>query len=554
MKLSASDRLALIREYKAQGGKGHYLSVIKEYEKGGNVETWGNTGYTKERKFLQPNDPHLPRALHFKDNNPWMPQYSSELATSIGGENGEPAYLIPSFKYGAPLTNPLEEFRKTGEYLGGPFKTYQEADEWDRNIRHPYVEKNQAIPSPISTRSYERGGEIQQSIPYEAPTNEQVWQSTIPKQPVVQPKFFTQPDLNTLQKTDLPRNIHTNRPVITPREEYEQQQSDKRNQSEISNYIKAQQQYTKEHSDIYTDPQTGKKVIQNIGIQPTASPIDAAVLGVGAIYSGGIGLLGNMAEFVNPLPINPLKAGKGLKNFKSEINWSKWNKEIPENSQLMKEYNTIEQTSKANGTWMKNSDGSLFQGTPEQFIQQNSQNFKIAFPKGSGISYRGDLSKILELKSQQELGKEAIRRKYNLSNEDTEVLEKLWERSKDKLNSGKYTTDDYNAALKYAGGNKDNVLSLYTDIRNPKITEPGESFRVLENDRKKLLSEGYDALITKSSSFYPEGENVLLKNNQIKSAIGNNGMFDMTNPNIYKALLPIGLGGTQMYKYKKKYK
>lgn len=225
--------------------------------------------------------------------------------------------------------------------------------------------------------------------------------------------------------------------------------------------------------------------------------------------------------------------------FKSEINWGNWNKEIPENSQLIKEYNTIEQTSKANGSWMKNPNGSAFQGTPVQFIQQNSENFKKAFPKGGGISYRGDLSKISEIKSQQELGKEAIKRKYNLNDDDTEALEKLWERSKDKLNSGKYTTNDYEAALSYAKGDKDRVSSLYTDIRNPKFTETGESFRVLEKDREILLSQGYDALITKPSSFYPEGENVLLKNNQIKSATGNNGMFDMTNPNIYKSVLPI---------------
>jgi hypothetical protein len=243
------------------------------------------------------------------------------------------------------------------------------------------------------------------------------------------------------------------------------------------------------------------------------------------------------------------------KGFKSEIDWAKWNKEIPENKALMQEYNAIEQQTKANDTWMKNPDGSPFQGTPEQFVQQNSENFKKAFPQSSSISYRGGLSEISEIKSQQELGKEAIKRKYNLTDADSEALEKLWNKSKDKLNSGKYTTDDYEAALKYAKGDKDKVLSLYTDIRNPKFTETGESFRVLEKDRQKLLSEGYDALITKPSSFYPEGENVLLKNNQIKSAIGNNGMFDMTNPNIYKSILPyavpVGLGAGALTQEKK---
>ena len=66
------------------------------------------------------------------------------------------------------------------------------------------------------------------------------------------------------------------------------------------------------------------------------------------------------------------------KRFKSEINWGNWNKEIPENSQLMKEYHIIEQAAKDNGSWMKYSDGSPFNGTPEQFIQMkhsNTQNF-----------------------------------------------------------------------------------------------------------------------------------------------------------------------------------
>lgn len=76
--------------------------------------------------------------------------------------------------------------------------------------------------------------------------------------------------------------------------------------------------------------------------------------------------------------------------FKSEIDWAKWNKEIPNNSELVNEYNTIEQTAKTNGTWMKNPDGSQFKGTPEQFVQENSQNFKNAYPEGYDIAYRGE--------------------------------------------------------------------------------------------------------------------------------------------------------------------
>ena len=40
----------------------------------------------------------------------------------------------------------------------------------------------------------------------------------------------------------------------------------------------------------------------------------------------------------------------------------------------MNEYLQIEKTAKQNGTWMKYSDGSAFNGTPEQFVQMNSKN------------------------------------------------------------------------------------------------------------------------------------------------------------------------------------
>ena len=42
-----------------------------------------------------------------------------------------------------------------------------------------------------------------------------------------------------------------------------------------------------------------------------------------------------------------------------------------------------------------------------------------------------------------------------------------------------------------------------------------------------------------------KGEIIPIKSNQIKSAIGNNGMFDMTNPNIYKSII----GGATLYNF-----
>jgi hypothetical protein len=112
---------------------------------GGQFQTGGKL------KFLQPNSDKLPEGYVIPYDTP-----SSELAMSIGGEDGEPAYLIPSFKYGQPLDDPMGEFRKTGEHLGGPFKTWQEADKWENETRHPAVERKETIMFP--QEKFQMGG------------------------------------------------------------------------------------------------------------------------------------------------------------------------------------------------------------------------------------------------------------------------------------------------------------------------------------------------------------------------------------------------------------
>lgn len=104
-------------------------------------------------KFLQPTDKNLPEGYVIPYNTP-----STERAMSIGGEDGEPAYLIPSFKYGKPLGDPIEEFRNSREHLGGPFKTWQEADKWENETRHPAVENRETIMFP--QKEFAMGGSI----------------------------------------------------------------------------------------------------------------------------------------------------------------------------------------------------------------------------------------------------------------------------------------------------------------------------------------------------------------------------------------------------------
>ena len=248
-------------------------------------------------------------------------------------------------------------------------------------------------------------------------------------------------------------------------------------------------------------------------------------------------------------------------NFKSEIDWGNWNKEIVGNKKLIKEYKAIEKTSKADNTWMKNPDGSEFDGTPEQFVQQNSKNFKKAFPNGQDKTYRGSHG--------------FMSYKGSLNS--------------DNMRSGSIFTADKKAAQHYGG--KD--LIKYDDLSNnsgyhelyyPKnnnslyLDNKGAGWKSLPKDfiprpadyldeYKDLKSASYNYRNTDEVAKYLEDQNInyatidnifdgtdvkreVIFNhkpgNYLKSAIGNNGMFDMTNPNIYKALVP-AIAGTTAY-------
>ena len=248
-----------------------------------------------------------------------------------------------------------------------------------------------------------------------------------------------------------------------------------------------------------------------------------------------------------------IETPKTTQNFKSEINWGQWNKEIPDNPQLMKEYNAIEQTSKANGNWMKNPDGSPFQGTPEQFVQQNSENFKKAFgnskllnPDGSPtIQYHGSAKKF-----------------------DTFDESKFQLGDAGYSGSGIYTTPNKTKASSYSlssksihkdGNLEPTIYELYGKGNNPisaeELIKQKKDYDLFNFHRAKdwqgdvpleRQMREYDVAIRNQtrgveriSPWNDADELVFPTNKQLKSATGNNGMFDMTNPNIYKSIVPI---------------
>lgn len=287
-------------------------------------------------------------------------------------------------------------------------------------------------------------------------------------------------------------------------------------------------------------------------------------------------------------PVEVPKQLPGSPNtFKSEIDWAKWNKEIPENKALMQEYNAIEQQAKADGTWMKNVDGSEFKGTPEQFVQQNSKNFKKAYSNGYEKVFRGmnsDNPLLLEKEGYTGVftGNKKLAKGYGnhlhelaMKNSDNSITFNAVKDDWLDLNFANRTID---SQTKNINLNKKHLEKLKARNANPAIIKSTQkNIEQLENGLNQTIKANQNPLYKKMVEYFKgqsdvatddiatylekQGlDNVQIKNvldgdfgdinisnqvsgNYLKSLIGNNGMFDMTNPNIYKALVPlIGMG------------
>lgn len=246
--------------------------------------------------------------------------------------------------------------------------------------------------------------------------------------------------------------------------------------------------------------------------------------------------------------------------FKSEIDWSKWNKQIPNNSELINEYNTIEQTSKANGTWMKNPDGSAFQGTPEQFVQQNSQNFKKAYPKGFDKFNRGYYRNEFEYFAKQfpegrsffggdpdialYYAPSDVKNIVTANTDQKGLFELYYPHSPEGLhfnaegNSWREIGVDPSLGIEntWNGAKGEFRPGVFRDPSTGKLVK-GQ--KVSTNDIATHLEKNNLPYAKISNVFDGKpAEYVTIVNNKpgnyLKSFWGNNGMFDLSNPNIYE--------------------
>lgn len=244
--------------------------------------------------------------------------------------------------------------------------------------------------------------------------------------------------------------------------------------------------------------------------------------------------------------------------FVSEINWGKWNKTIPDNKPLMEEYATIEKVGKAKGTWMKNPDDSKFTGTPEQWVQQQSSNYKAAFgeskllnPDGSPMKlYHGSPKKFDAFdESMYQLGdsgysgagiyttpSKTTANSYTISGKrfhDGEIeptLYELYGRGNNPITS-KQLIDNSGGDIGFGKVGELIDKNLPTSLFNFHRKGAPRVDQLLQYD---VAIKNQNRGVSNIRPIENAWEIVFPSNKQLKSAVGNNGMFDMTNPNIYK--------------------
>ena len=259
-----------------------------------------------------------------------------------------------------------------------------------------------------------------------------------------------------------------------------------------------------------------------------------------------------------------------FRTFKSELDWSpkswfqkradkKWTKQ-DEDALIshLQEYLDIEKKAKQNGTWLKNKDGSTFDGDPRSWVQMQSDSFKKNYNDeilthgedaindifgdfyGDGVG-AGIGDKVLWTSTNKLLGKTYGNDVFSLAalkNAKTNVVADAEGRPWSNVVQGKDTNN-----LVYPNLTNDNIVR----INNVVDVGPNIKWSEIKDFRKNEPVPEY------LSRKYTGDDVVIGQDVSRKSIVGNNGDFNPIDKNIYRALIPListyGLYGINKYNY-----
>lgn len=259
-----------------------------------------------------------------------------------------------------------------------------------------------------------------------------------------------------------------------------------------------------------------------------------------------------------------------FRTFKSELDWSpkswfqkradkKWTKQ-DEDALIshLQEYLDIEKKAKQNGTWLKNKDGSTFDGDPRSWVQMQSDQFKKNYNDeilthgedaindlfgdfyGDGVG-AGIGDKVLWTSTNKLIGKTYGNDVFSLAalkNAKTNIVADAEGRPWINVIQGKDTNN-----LVYPNLTNDNIVR----INNVVDVGPNIKWNEIKYFRKNETVPEY------LSRKYTGDDVVIGQDVSRKSIVGNNGDFNPIDKNIYRSLIPLigtyGLYDINKYNY-----
>lgn len=219
----------------------------------------------------------------------------------------------------------------------------------------------------------------------------------------------------------------------------------------------------------------------------------------------------------------------------SEVDWRGWSKGGEISKEHLAEYAAIERAAKANDTWLKTRDGEPWKGDKRTWIQlmsKDGEKFRHGeFPSNRDVWYNG------------------------VPNDGTML------RDYPTYTGDTWLADRYEAALPYSKTMKGQVFHIgvpkgtrikgfdahgdkFSEVRLPDGTRMKTDRIVDEVKATGKYDATYIKDVDETWGFKPNDDLILHSGTPRKSLIGNNGDFDLSNPNIYKALMPFLIGGT----------
>lgn len=274
----------------------------------------------------------------------------------------------------------------------------------------------------------------------------------------------------------------------------------------------------------------------------------------GAVMSG-LGDVLNTGMVAGPV----YTVGKKLRTpkFISELNWSpeSWfskrtgrtydAEDVKVLRSHVPEYLKIEKEAKANGTWLKMPDGSVWQGDPRSWVQIQSNNVQKMNPEQfwTGIDQSVNPNYNGILWGTYGEGKTPAIKAREYATKD-ELLFPMVTPKNDATSIYDANNSWWKALDKKALGYEDYKGDISTDMLVKASQRAGDKITKIKNVR-----DTGPRIVPKTSSFYVDGisnnwsfpqNDIILNNGTVrKSLVGNNGDFNWANPNIYKGLLPV---------------